>query len=202
MIILLLLNPFRIKADNKTNIDPKVMDKFELSMNAYNCTVQGILQNKDTINFGGYELILIKLYDNNNKILDTIQIKGLLGLKLKEAEVIVISDVKLLIKYQYTDSLSTPRNWFKVVEIYQVKNNKLNNIWKYNLEESFRDYGFRAFIDFENVDEESGREIIILKKKYKNIDRNYKQENKYSKEIYKLVDGKIIKIDEKKVDIK
>ena len=41
-----------------------------------------------------------------------------------KAEIIVINDVNLYIEYRYTDSESTPRDWFVTAEVYRIQNNK------------------------------------------------------------------------------
>ncbi len=159
----------------QTKIAPQVIDRLTL-FNQYGkqWVAEGVKVN-DEPDFGGYQRIELVTYSSpanfkSNSGNVRYQIKGLLGLKLIRAEVVVnlgFPGYGVLLEYSWTNSSATPRDYFKTVEILRVEGNLVTMVWKYNTEEDVNRKGefVTAHLDFLSTSPHGPWDIVVYRTK-------------------------------------
>ncbi len=164
--MLMILSVYPVHAFGRTKMTPRVVDRLTL-FNRYGeeWVAEGVKLN-DKPDFGGYQRIELVTYSSRDLRKTRYQIKGLLGLKLIRAEVVVnlgFPGYAILLEYSWTDSPATPRDYFKTDEILRVEGNLVTRVWKYNTEEDLSQEGkyVSAHLDFLSTTPGGTRDIVV-----------------------------------------
>lgn len=169
-----------------------VIDKLSiLSENGKQWFAEGIKLN-DEPNFGGYERIDLVTYTSQGDSAEDLrtvgyQVQGLIGLKIIRAEALVnlgFPSYGILLEYSWTNSPATPRDYFKTVEILQLKEDTVLSLWKYNTEEDVSRNGKTVFahIDFLQTSAARTWDIVVNRSECRGRDMH---KFKNTREIYR-----------------
>ena len=161
--------PFPVLGRGK--VAPRVIDRLTV-FNQYSkqWVAEGVKLN-DEPDFGGYQRIDLATYSSPTDFTSgsgkvRYQIKGLLGLKLIRAEVVVnlgFPGYGVLLEYSWTNSPATPRDYFKTVEILRIEGNMVTRVWKYNTEEDVNQEGkyVSAHLNFLSTSQDGAWDIVV-----------------------------------------